>query len=67
MLMDQYADKLIGVIGDIRDTQREQILAAARLAADTSIPPKKWTATFATPRTRGSTTSFFAAPRQRRA
>ena len=35
MLMDQYADKLIGVIGDIRDTQREQILAAARLAADT--------------------------------
>lgn len=35
MLLDQYADKLISVIGDIRDTQREQILAAAKLAADT--------------------------------
>lgn len=35
MLLDQYADKLISVIGDIRDTQRESILAAAKLAADT--------------------------------
>lgn len=35
MLLDQYADKLMAVIGDIRDTQREQILSAARLAADT--------------------------------
>ena len=35
MLLDQYADKLISVIGDIRDTQREPILAAAKLAADT--------------------------------
>ena len=35
MLLDQYADKLIGVIGDIRDSQRQNILAAARLAADT--------------------------------
>ena len=35
MLLEQYADKLISVIGDIRDTQREPILAAAKLAADT--------------------------------
>ena len=35
MLLDQYADKLIGVICTLRDTQRENILAAARLAADT--------------------------------
>lgn len=35
MLLDQYADKLISVIGTIRDSQRKQILAAARLAADT--------------------------------
>lgn len=35
MLLDQYADKLMGVIGTIRDTQRQQILSAARLAADT--------------------------------
>lgn len=35
MLLDQYADKLIGVITRLRDTQREQILAAAQLAADT--------------------------------
>lgn len=35
MLMDQYADKLMEVIRDIRDSQRENILAGARLAADT--------------------------------
>ena len=35
MLLDQYADKLTAVISDIRNTQRENILAAARLAADT--------------------------------
>lgn len=35
MLLDQYADQLIGIITHLRDTQREQILAAARLAADT--------------------------------
>jgi len=35
MLLDQYADKLIHLIGCVRDSQRESILAAARLAADT--------------------------------
>ena len=35
MLLDQYADKLMAIIGDIRDTQKESILAAAKLAADT--------------------------------
>lgn len=35
MLLDQYADKLIEVIVHLRDNQRQKILAAARLAADT--------------------------------
>ena len=35
MLLDQYADTLINILSTIRDTQRQQILAAAQLAADT--------------------------------
>lgn len=35
MLLDQYAEHIISAIGAIRDGQREKLLQAARLAADT--------------------------------